>query len=135
MLFPGPEYCHEWGEKTYYMQLRLAPLGREEAEEFLDVLLGMLVGAEPPCTPTRAARRAAPTFVFTVTKYESKSSLIQRNGDLVKLLSTRDGKQNALTQPGLDHLATKFRQRLGLCPGEPDNGVSAFDANVCRWTS
>lgn len=35
-----PEYRHEWGQKTYYMQLRLAPLGREEAEEFLDELLG-----------------------------------------------------------------------------------------------
>ncbi|MBI3756407.1 MAG: hypothetical protein HY267_00370, partial [Deltaproteobacteria bacterium] len=35
-----PEYRHEWGQKTYYTQLRLAPLGREEAEEFLDELLG-----------------------------------------------------------------------------------------------
>ncbi len=45
-----PEYRHEWGQKTYYTQLRLAPLGREEAEEFLDVLLGLPVGAvrEPP---------------------------------------------------------------------------------------
>jgi predicted ATPase len=35
-----PEYKHEWGQKTYYTQLRLAPFGKEEAEEFLDVLLG-----------------------------------------------------------------------------------------------
>ncbi|MBI3756355.1 MAG: hypothetical protein HY267_00105 [Deltaproteobacteria bacterium] len=40
-----PEYRHEWGQKTYYTQLRLAPLGREEAEEFLDALLGTTVGA------------------------------------------------------------------------------------------
>src|SRR4029077_1374658 len=40
-----PEYRHEWGQKTYYTQLRLAPLGRKEAEEFLDVLLGTTVGA------------------------------------------------------------------------------------------
>jgi predicted ATPase/class 3 adenylate cyclase len=39
-----PEYKHEWGQKTYYTQLRLAPFGKEEAEEFLDVLLG-----ESPC--------------------------------------------------------------------------------------
>ena len=31
-----PEYRHEWGQKTYYTQLRLAPLGKEEAEEFLN---------------------------------------------------------------------------------------------------
>ncbi len=35
-----PEYRHEWGQKTYYTQLRLAPLGQAEAEEFLDALLG-----------------------------------------------------------------------------------------------
>ncbi|MEW6300331.1 MAG: adenylate/guanylate cyclase domain-containing protein, partial [Thermodesulfobacteriota bacterium] len=35
-----PEYRHEWGQKTYYTQLRLAPLGRAEAEELLDTLLG-----------------------------------------------------------------------------------------------
>jgi predicted ATPase len=35
-----PEYRHEWGQKTYYTQLRLAPLGREEAQELLTALLG-----------------------------------------------------------------------------------------------
>jgi predicted ATPase len=35
-----PEYRHEWGSKTYYTQLRLAPFGKEEAEELLTALLG-----------------------------------------------------------------------------------------------
>ncbi|MGD9603824.1 MAG: adenylate/guanylate cyclase domain-containing protein [Gammaproteobacteria bacterium] len=35
-----PEYRHEWGGKTYCTQLRLAPFGRMEAEEFLGALLG-----------------------------------------------------------------------------------------------
>jgi predicted ATPase len=35
-----PEYRHEWGQKTYYTQLRLAPLGQDEAEELLTCLLG-----------------------------------------------------------------------------------------------
>ncbi|MBI3800895.1 MAG: AAA family ATPase, partial [Deltaproteobacteria bacterium] len=35
-----PEYRQEWGQKTYYTQLRLAPFGKAEAEEFLAVLLG-----------------------------------------------------------------------------------------------
>jgi class 3 adenylate cyclase len=35
-----PEYRHEWGQKTYYTQLRLAPLSREEAGELLTALLG-----------------------------------------------------------------------------------------------
>src|SRR3989441_9188566 len=35
-----PEYRHEWGHKTYYTQLHLAPFGRAEAEELLTFLLG-----------------------------------------------------------------------------------------------
>src|SRR5499433_3625752 len=35
-----PEYRHGWGQKTYYTQLRLAPLGKAEAEELLAFLLG-----------------------------------------------------------------------------------------------
>jgi class 3 adenylate cyclase/tetratricopeptide (TPR) repeat protein len=35
-----PEYSHHWGNKTYYTQLRLDPLGRESAEEMLASLLG-----------------------------------------------------------------------------------------------
>src|SRR5262249_54483102 len=35
-----PEYHHDWGRKTYYTQLRLAPFGHAEAEEFLTALLG-----------------------------------------------------------------------------------------------
>jgi hypothetical protein len=40
-----PEYRHEWGSKTYYSQLRLDPLGKEEAQELLTALLG--VGLKP----------------------------------------------------------------------------------------
>ena len=35
-----PEYRHAWGGKTYYSQLRLAPLGPAEADELLTCLLG-----------------------------------------------------------------------------------------------
>src|SRR5262249_45183354 len=41
-----PEYRHEWGQKTYYTQLRLVPFDKAEAEEFLDELLGASVGAQ-----------------------------------------------------------------------------------------
>jgi class 3 adenylate cyclase/predicted ATPase len=56
-----PEYRHEWEQKTYYTQVRLAPLGQAEAEEFLDVLLGETVGAHPgsaPQSPDTVAGRA-----------------------------------------------------------------------------
>jgi predicted ATPase/class 3 adenylate cyclase len=35
-----PEYSHQWGSKTYYIQLRLDPLGKESADEMLSALLG-----------------------------------------------------------------------------------------------
>ena len=44
-----PEYRHEWGQKTYYTQLRLAPLGRKETEE----LLTFLLGSNPSLTPVK----------------------------------------------------------------------------------
>jgi predicted ATPase len=40
-----PEYSHQWANKTYYLQLRLDPLGHQSAEEMLDALLGP--GPEP----------------------------------------------------------------------------------------
>src|SRR5262249_20697884 len=39
-----PEYRQEWGQKTYYAQLRLTPLGQDEAEELLTFLLGNNAG-------------------------------------------------------------------------------------------
>ena len=35
-----PEFSHQWGSKTYYTQLRLDPLGKENAAEMLQELLG-----------------------------------------------------------------------------------------------
>ena len=43
-----PEYRHEWGSRTQYTQLRLDPLGRESAEEMLNVLLA----ASPVSSPS-----------------------------------------------------------------------------------
>jgi len=42
-----PEYRHEWGNKSYYSQLRLNPLGREGAGEMLSTLLGDAVELGP----------------------------------------------------------------------------------------
>ena len=58
-----PEYRSEWGQKTYYTQMRLAPFGKAEAEEFLDVLLGVSVGADRRVGPPEpgAHDRCAPT--------------------------------------------------------------------------
>ncbi|HUR01411.1 MAG TPA: adenylate/guanylate cyclase domain-containing protein, partial [Nonomuraea sp.] len=45
-----PEYTHAWGNRGYYTQLRVDPLGQEGAEELLTALLGddLSVGALHP---------------------------------------------------------------------------------------
>jgi class 3 adenylate cyclase/tetratricopeptide (TPR) repeat protein len=35
-----PEYQHQWGSRTHYTQLRLDPLGRDNAQEMLNSVLG-----------------------------------------------------------------------------------------------
>src|SRR5713226_3348622 len=42
-----PEYRHEWGNKSYYAQLRLDALGRQGAGEMLSTLLGDSVELDP----------------------------------------------------------------------------------------
>jgi tetratricopeptide (TPR) repeat protein len=42
-----PEYRHEWGNKSHYVQIGLNPLGRESAEELLAALLEDAVELRP----------------------------------------------------------------------------------------
>jgi class 3 adenylate cyclase/predicted ATPase len=42
-----PEYQRAWGNKSYYTQLRLDPLGKEEAQELLSALLGDSAALQP----------------------------------------------------------------------------------------
>ena len=41
-----PEYQHAWGGRTYYTQVRLDPLGEQEARELMAALLGEGISAE-----------------------------------------------------------------------------------------
>jgi class 3 adenylate cyclase len=50
-----PEYSHYWGNKTYYTQLRLDPLGRESADEMLSALIGDGAELVPAQTPDHRA--------------------------------------------------------------------------------
>jgi class 3 adenylate cyclase/tetratricopeptide (TPR) repeat protein len=42
-----PEYRHDWGNKTYYGQIRLDPLPPESAENLLETLLGPAAASAP----------------------------------------------------------------------------------------
>ena len=83
-----PEYRSEWGQKTYYTQLRLAPFGKAEAEEFLDVLLGVSVGADRRVGPPETgAHRCAPTKPQTPHFREDRRDTVLHGRDRARLLS------------------------------------------------
>ena len=42
-----PEYRHDWGNKTYYSQLRIDPLAAESAHELLQAYLGDDASLQP----------------------------------------------------------------------------------------
>jgi predicted ATPase len=63
-----PEYRHEWGTKTYYTQLHLAPLGREEAEELLSFLLGNDTGLKALKPLILAKTEGTPFFMEEVVQ-------------------------------------------------------------------
>ena len=63
-----PEYRHEWGQKTYYTQLRLAPLGRAEEEELLTFLLGGAASLTPVKTLILEKTQGTPFFMEEVVQ-------------------------------------------------------------------
>ena len=63
-----PEYRHEWGQRTYYTQLRLAPLGKAEAEELLTFLLGNDVSLTPVKALILEKTQGTPFFMEEVVQ-------------------------------------------------------------------
>jgi class 3 adenylate cyclase/tetratricopeptide (TPR) repeat protein len=57
-----PEYHHEWGNRTYYNQLRLDPLGRENAEEMLDALLSLPLARSDTLPLARSSKTTEPAL-------------------------------------------------------------------------
>src|SRR5439155_7410915 len=55
-----PGYRPEWGQKTYYTQVRLAPFGKAEAEEFLEALLGESTAAKVGAASGRSGGATPP---------------------------------------------------------------------------
>jgi hypothetical protein len=75
-----PEYRHEWGNRTYYTQLRLDPLGRESAAEMLNSLLGN----EPELTPLKRLiierTEGNPFFIEETVQVLLDEGALVRNG-------------------------------------------------------
>src|SRR5262245_24564718 len=75
-----PEYRHEWGQKTYYTQLRLVPLGKDEAEELLSFLLGSDESLKPLKPLILAKTEGTPFFMEEVVQTLAEEGVLR--GDL-----------------------------------------------------
>jgi class 3 adenylate cyclase/tetratricopeptide (TPR) repeat protein len=79
-----PEYSHQWGNKTYYTQLRLDPLGQEIAEEMLSFLLGDGKDLAPLKRLIIERTEGTPFFMEEMVRALFEDGVLERNG-VVKL--------------------------------------------------
>jgi predicted ATPase len=77
-----PEYRHEWGSRTHYTQLRLDPLGKENAGEMLSALLGDEAELEPLKRLIAEKTEGNPFFIEEMVQALFEQGALVRNGRL-----------------------------------------------------
>jgi class 3 adenylate cyclase/predicted ATPase len=75
-----PEYRHEWGSRTHYTQLRVDPLGPENAEEMLSALLGDEKDLIPLKRLIGERTQGTPFFIEEIAQALFEEGVLQRNG-------------------------------------------------------
>jgi class 3 adenylate cyclase len=75
-----PEYSHQWNSKTYYTQLRLDPLGKDNAEEMLSALLGDGKDLIPLKRLIVERTEGTPFFMEEIVQALFEDGVLQRNG-------------------------------------------------------
>lgn len=87
-----PEFTHSWGNKTYYTQLRLDPLGIESAGEMLSALLGDGRDLAPLKRVIVEKTEGNPFFMEEIVQALFEQEALLRNG-AVKLAKSLDSIQ------------------------------------------
>ena len=75
-----PEYSHAWTNKTYYSQLRLDPLGKDNGEEMLRALVGDDAGLKPLCDLIVQKTEGNPFFMEEIVQGLIEDGALIRNG-------------------------------------------------------
>jgi predicted ATPase len=75
-----PEYSHGWTNKSYYTQLRLGPLGPENAAEMLSTLLGNGVELSPLKRMVIERTEGNPFFIEEMVQALFDEGALVRNG-------------------------------------------------------
>ncbi len=107
-----PEYRHEWGNKTYYAQLRLDALGRESAAEMLSTLLGDGVELNPLKRLIFERTEGNPFFIEEMVQALFDQGALVRNGE-VKVARPLSQLRLPATVQGI------LAARIDGLPGEP----------------
>jgi len=95
-----PEYSHQWNNKTYYMQLRLDPLGKESADEMLLALLGNAKDLLPLKRLIVERTEGTPFFMEEIVQSLFEDGVLQRNG-VVKLAKSMNAVKVPATVQGV----------------------------------
>src|SRR5262249_1124000 len=77
-----PEYRHQWGNKTYYTQLRLDPLGKESADEMLSTVVGSDTTLNPLKRLIAEKTEGNPLFIEEIVLSLFEDGTLARNGEL-----------------------------------------------------
>ncbi len=77
-----PEFTHNWGNKTYYTQLRLDPLGTENGEELLEALLGDGLDLGPLKRVIIEKTEGNPFFIEEIVQALFEQRTLVRNGSI-----------------------------------------------------
>jgi predicted ATPase len=75
-----PEYRHEWGNKSHYIQIGLKPLGRESAEQLLTALLEDAVELQPLKRLIIERTGGNPFFIEEMVQALFDEGTVVRNG-------------------------------------------------------
>jgi class 3 adenylate cyclase/predicted ATPase len=75
-----PEYSQQWGSKTYYTQLHLDPLGKENADEMLSSLLGDHAEVRPLKRLIVEKTEGNPFFMEEIVQALFEQGALLRNG-------------------------------------------------------
>ena len=75
-----PEYRHNWGNKTYYTQMRLDPLGAENATELLTAMLGDAPQLEPLKAMIIERTEGNPFFIEEMVQVLFEDGVLVRDG-------------------------------------------------------
>ena len=75
-----PEYHHEWGNRAYYTQLRLDPLGGQSADEMLHALLGEDASLQSLKRLIIDKTQGNPFFMEEIVRALVEQGVLVRNG-------------------------------------------------------